>query len=234
MAASKDHKVIDFFSGKPLEDIAQERIIRLAPENDGLCMLYANDKHPNRYFAMRILCWALRWNGDVIAMVPWLDRLLPCPDIHDSLNGSWQGYYDPSIDNIFYDAPLHKIVELETSLAYFEKHLEETDTPEENLLQEVPDHIGTHAMLIDNSNKQVTLTEVISWRLYEDGHTSATLVNPDEVEETPVLPGDDCLYAAEENPNFRYFFQRHIANQIKNEDPEALAAITVLIDDENN
>jgi hypothetical protein len=45
---------------------------------------------------------------------------------------------------------------------------------------------------------------------------------------TPVLPGDDCLYAADKNGDFCYFFQHHIANKLKSQDPDALAAISVL------
>lgn len=224
---SKEHKVIDFFSGKPLQDLAQERIIRLAPENDSLCMLYSNQNNPDHYYAMKILCWALRWNGDVVGLVPWLDQLVSCPDIKDPLNGCWEGYYDAEVDSIFYDAPMHKVVELETSLSYFESHLEED---EEAILQEIPDNIGTHAMLLDDEKKSLTLTEVLSWRLYNNGDIQAMLVEPEKVETTPVLVGDECLYPASENPEFRYFFQHHIANQIKNEDPDAMAAISLLID----
>lgn len=226
--APKEHKVIDFFSGKSLNDLAQEKIIRLAPEHDGLCMLYSNDNNPDRYFAMRILCWGLRWNGDVVGMVPWLNRLVACPEIQDPANGYWEGYYDPDIDHVFYEAPMHKIAELETALAYFETHLEEHQ--KQTVIQEIPDMIGTHAMLVADDEKTLTLTEVVSWQLNADGHTSAMLIDPEKIESTPVLPGDESLYAAETNPQFRYFFQHHIANQIKNEDPDAMAAIALLID----
>jgi hypothetical protein len=47
---------------------------------------------------------------------------------------------------------------------------------------------------------------------------------------TPVLPGDECLYAADKNKDFHYFFQHHIANKLKSNDPEALAAISLLKD----
>lgn len=224
---TKEHKVIDFFSGKPLQDLIQERIIRLSPENDGLCMLYSNDNNPDHYFAMKILCWGLRWNGDVVGMVPWLNKLVACPDIKDPLNGCWEGYYDPEIDNIFYDVPMHKIVELETSVDYFESHLEDDD---DAILQEIPDNIGTHAMLLDRVNKTLILTEVLSWRLDSHGHVSGMLVDDSKVKNTPILVGDEALYPAEDNPLFKYFFQHHIANQIKNEDPDALAAISLLID----
>lgn len=224
---AREHKVIDFFSGRPLSDLAQEKIIRLAPENDGLCMLYTNDSNPERYFAMKILCWGLRWNGDVVGMVPWLNQLVSCPEIQDPVNGCWEGYYDPDIDQVFYDAPMHKVVELETALAYFETHLADY---QHALVQEIPDNIGTHAMLLGDDQKTLTLAEVVSWRLDSEGDISAMLVDPEKMQSTPVLPGDDCLYPAQQNPQFRYFFQHHIANQIKNEDPEAMAAIALLLD----
>lgn len=223
----KEHKVIDFFSGKSFSDLAQEKLIRLAPENDGLCMLYSNDNNPDRYFAMKILCWGLRWNGDVVALVPWLNQLVSCPDIQDPINGCWEGYYDPDIDQVFYDAPMHKVVELETALAYFETHL---DHKPGVTVQEIADNIGTHAMFIEADEKTLTLTEVVSWRLDSDGKVEAMLADQDGITSTPVLPGDPCLYPATDNPQFRYFFQHHIANQIKNEDPEAMAAIALLID----
>ena len=54
------------------------------------------------------------------------------------------------------------------------------------------------------------------------------LIDEEKMVATPVLPGDDCLYPAEQNPDFRYFFQHNIANKIKSQDPEALAAILLL------
>jgi hypothetical protein len=225
MSESK-HKVIDFFSGKPLDDIAQERIIRISPEYDGLSMLYSNENNPDRYYSMKILCWGLRWNGDVVGLVPWLGSLMPCTEIQDPLNGCWEGYYDPDIDNIFYDAPMHKVMELETSLAYFETHLVED---EKTIIQEIPDNIGTHAMLIGEDGKTLLLTEVLSWRLDNSGQLTGMLVDPDKIVNTPVLVGDACLYPANENPQFRYYFQHHIANQIKNGDPEAMEAISLLL-----
>jgi hypothetical protein len=228
----KDRKVIDFFSGKAITDLVQERIIRITPEYDGLSMLYSNENNPDKYFSMKILFWGLRWNGDVVGLVPWLNQLVPCSEIQDPLNGCWEGYYDPDIDSIFYDAPMHKVVELETSLAYFETHLEDDSLDGDEVLQELPDTIGTHAMLLAKDQKKLSLTEVVSWRLYADGSISGMLMDPEKITQTPVLAGDPCLYRAEENPEFRYFFQHHIANQIKSEDPEALQAIALLLADQ--
>lgn len=234
MTEPKDRKVIDFFSGKAINDLVQERIIRITPEYDGLSMLYSNENNTEKYFSMKILFWGLRWNGDVVGLVPWLNQLVPCPEIQDPLNGCWEGYYDPEIDSIFYDAPMHKVVELETSLSYFETHLDESGTDTDKLLQEIPDNIGTHAMLLADDHKKLSLTEVVSWCLYADGSISGMLMDSEKIIETPVLAGDECLYRAEKNPEFRYFFQYHIANQIKNEDPEALNAIAVLLADDDD
>jgi len=62
----------------------------------------------------------------------------------------------------------------------------------------------------------------------QDGTMEAMLIDEDKVINTPVLPGDSCLYAADKSKDFRYFFQHHIANQLKSQDPEAIAAISLL------
>ena len=54
------------------------------------------------------------------------------------------------------------------------------------------------------------------------------LIDDNKVVNTPVLPGDDCLYVADKNTDFKYFFQHHIANQLKSQNPEAMAAIALL------
>jgi hypothetical protein len=56
------------------------------------------------------------------------------------------------------------------------------------------------------------------------------LVDETKMVNTPVLPGDNCLYPADRNKDFRYFFQHHIANKLKSNDPEAMAAISLLKD----
>lgn len=222
--------VVDFFSGKRLSDLNDERFIRLSPELDGLEMLYSNDASHGRLFSLQVLCWGLRANGEVVGIVPWLNQLVPCPDICDPLNGRWEGYYDPGIDDVFEEAPIHKVVELETAAEYYEYDSEEP----EDIIQEIPDTIGTHAILSDDGFHSLTLAEVVSWRLQNDGHIEGMLADYDKVEATPILPGDDCLYTANSNPKFKYFFQHHIANKIKSKDPEALAAISLLVDDEQS
>lgn len=226
-APSVPDNVVDLFSGKSLQALRGEQIIRLAPECDGLSMLYSN-RHtdPNKLYSMKILCWGLRADGSAVGMVPWLNGLIPCPDLDDTATGLWEGYYDPSTENVFFEAPPHKLAELETAAAYFDAGPRNPN----RIVQEIPDTIGTHAMLAGDEDDTLVLTEVLSWRLFNDGTVEAMLIDEQNVEATPVLPGDPCLYTASADPRFRYFFQHHIANQIKSEDPVALAAIAMLFE----
>ncbi|MFL0808817.1 MAG: hypothetical protein K6L76_00230 [Agarilytica sp.] len=222
-----NENVVDLFSGNPYIAQFDKRIIRLSPELDGLEMLYSNEVSGEKYFSLKILAWALCANGDVVGLVPWLDDIIACTDINDPLNGTFEGYYDPGIDELFFDPPIHKIVELETAAEYYDIQCEQ----DSDIVQEVPDTIGTHAVLATDGFKSITLQEVISWRLHHDGSLSGMLIDEEKVESTPVLPGDSCLYPAQSEKDFKYFFQHHIANKIKAEDPEALAAISMLVED---
>lgn len=219
--------VVDFFTGKTFSALHDERFIRLAPELDGLEMLYSNDTSSEKLFSLKILCWGLRANGDVVGLVPWLNDIVPCPELCDPLNGHFEGYYDHGIDEVFFEAPIHKVVELETAADYYEIECEN----EEDVVQEIPDTIGTHAVLATSGQKHLSLVEVVSWRLLHSGSIYGMLTDQSKVVSTPVLPGDDCLYSAQPSDHFRYFFQHQIANKIKAEDPEALAAISLLVDD---
>jgi hypothetical protein len=218
--------VIDLFTRTSFSSIENRRFIRLSPELDGLEMLYANASTPDKLFSLRILFWGLRADGEIVGLIPWMDQLTPCSEIRDELNGTWEGYYDPGIDELFTEPPLHKIIELETAVEYFSFE----DGRDCEILQELPDTIGTHAALSKDGFKTITLKEVVSWRLQQNGQIVGTLIDDDKVNATPVLSGDDCLYPLDEEPSFRYFFQHHIANKIKAKDPEAMAAISLLIE----
>jgi hypothetical protein len=226
--ARNEDNVIDIFSGKPVSNMDEERIIRISPELDGLEMLYSNDASEGKLFSLQILCWGLKGSGEVVGLVPWLNQIMECTKLCDPLNGHWEGFYDPGIDEVFEEPPIHKIVELETAAEYYEYQCENPD----DIIQEVPDTIGTHAILSGDGFQSLTLSEVISWRLFFDGSISGMLADHDKVASTPILPGDSCLYPAQENPKFKYFFQHHIANKIKSRDPDAIAAISMLVDEE--
>ncbi|PCJ33113.1 MAG: hypothetical protein COA99_16045 [Moraxellaceae bacterium] len=217
--------VVDLFSGKPVDEL-HDHVIRISPELDGLEMLYTNDTAINKLYSLKIVCWALKESGETVGMVPWLNKIVPCTEINDPLNGHWEGYRDPNCNDIFYSVPNHKIIELETAAQYYDIESED----EQLVLQEIPDAIGTHAVLTDNGFRSFVLVEVLSWQLMGNGEVHAMLVDEERVKSTPVLPGDPCLYSAQNHPEFRYFFQHRIANKIKEQDPEALAAISMLIE----
>ncbi|UYM17044.1 hypothetical protein [Endozoicomonas euniceicola] len=219
--------VIDLFTRKPLDENASSKIIRLAPETDGMEMLYSNDANPGKLFSMKILCWALRKDGSVDAMVPWLNRLVPARELNDPLNGHWEGYYDSFHETAYFEPPEYKVVELENAASFYNIDSEDPDI----ILQEINDNIGTHAILSEDSFKTVVLVHVTSWRLFNDGRILAMVANEEEVDTTPILAGDDCLYAAQEHENFRYFFHHVIANKIKKGDPDAISAFTQLVDE---
>jgi len=230
MRTAVDHpepqNVIDIFTGKHWTPQENKKIIRLAPEMDGLEMLYTNKLNTEKLFTVKILCWALRANGDVVALVPWLNKIVACEDIDDPLHGRWEGYYDSGIEDVFFAPPTHKAIELATAADYYQY---ECNFPDE-IVQEIPDSIGTHAVLSEDGFQSITLSEVVSWQLRNDGQLIAMLIDEDKVSTTPVLPGDACLYPSTENENFQYFFQHGIANKLKERDPEAIAAIAMLMD----
>lgn len=219
--------VIDLFTRKPVDDKSSSKVIRLAPEQDGLEMLYSNDANPGKLFSMKILCWALRADGSVDAMVPWLNTLVPARELNDPLNGHWEGYYDSFHNAAFFEPPEHKVIELETASDYFTLDTKQADL----VLQEISDNIGTHAIMSEDSFRTVVLVHVTSWRLYNDGRILAMVADEEKIETTPVLPGDECLYAAQDHDNFRYFFHHIIANKIKKGDPDAISAFTKLVED---
>ena len=226
-STEQNDNVIDLFTGRSFLPDSYSRIIRLSPELDGLEMLYSNEASEDKLFSLKILCWALKADGEVVGLVPWLDDIIACTEIQDPLNGAFEGYYDPGIDELFFEPPIHKVVELETAAEYYDYQCDN----DRDIVQEIPDTIGTHAVLSDTGFKSLTLQEVISWRLHNDGTVRGMLINEEKVESTPVLPGDQCLYGAQDDTHFKYFFQHHIANKIKAEDPEALAAISMLVEE---
>ena len=221
----KTDNVIDIFSRQPYSHPKTKKFNRLAPEYDGLEMIYSNESNPTKLFSIKVLCWGLQSDGEVVGLVPWLDKIVPCTQIQDPLNGRWEGYFDPKNDELFYEAPVHKIIELETAFEQYGNF-----EISEGVIQEIPDIIGTHAVLSSDGFKNITLKEVVSWTLLSTGSIECMLIDDSTVSSTPVLPGDKCLYTGSNENGFKYLFQHHIANKIKAGDPEALEAIALLVD----
>ncbi|SHE85864.1 hypothetical protein SAMN02745148_01243 [Modicisalibacter ilicicola DSM 19980] len=204
---------------------AKRRLIRLAPELDGLEMLYHLASDPETLFGMPLLAWGLREDGEVVGLVPWMEALTPCHDLDDSDQGRFVGYRDPETDEIFCSAPEHKVFELEHAAAYFD--YEETHEP--TLLQQLPETLGTHALCLNDDGTPWQLKQVFGWRLYSNGNVEALLVDETRVHSTPVLAGDACLYPGHSRHRVVYFFQRSIANRIRQEDPATLEALACMM-----
>lgn len=196
--------------------------LRLSPEYDGIELLYANDRHPDKLFALKILAWALRGDGSVVALVPWLDRLMAASELADPLNGHWEGFRFAGADHLFTEVPEYKVRELEAAADYFGSTIAAPS------IQEIPDTIGTHVVFSQDDFQSLRLQEVVSWWLDPSGRIQALVPDERLMNRTPVLPGDHCLVPAMEQEGFRYFFQHGIANRIKERDPETLAAIALL------
>ncbi|SDK62922.1 hypothetical protein [Billgrantia gudaonensis] len=204
---------------------AKQRLIRLAPELDGLEMVYQLASDPDAYYGMPIMAWGLREDGDVVGLVPWMEALTPCHRLDDPEQGRFVGYRDPETEELLESAPPHKALELEHAAAYFDYE----ETREVTLIQQLPDTLGTHALCIDDTQGPWQLKQVFGWRLYSDGNIEALLADESRVESTPILPGDDCLYPGRSRHRLVYFFQRRIANRIREQDPTTLEALALMV-----
>ncbi|MFC3282463.1 hypothetical protein [Litchfieldella rifensis] len=205
--------------------LAKRRLVRLAPELDGLEMLYHLAADPETLYGMPLLAWGLREDGEIVGLVPWMEALTPCHQLDDPEYGHFVGYRDPETEEVFHSAPDHKVFELEHAAAYFDYE----DTTEPTLIQQLPDTLGTHALCMDGDDAPWQLKQVFGWRLYSNGEVESLLVDENRVESTPVLAGDACLYPGHSRHQVVYFFQRVIANRIKQEDPATLEALALMV-----
>ena len=186
----------------------QHRILSISPEYEGLCLLYAHHAlSREKLYAVKILGWARLADGQSVTVLPWLNRVHRCIDLNDPESGLAQGYYDPRSSRHFNDTPPHHIAALDAMSQY-------PQSASEAIVQEIPDLIGSHAALLGD-DQQFVLEPVISWQLHNDGKLQAMVADLSLASHSPILSSDKCLYAAQGQANFRYFFQYHIANQIK-------------------
>ena len=204
---------------------ARQRLIRLSPERDNLEMVYSLASTPEPLYGLPILAWGLRENGDVVGLVPWMETLTPCDQLDDAEYGCFIGYRDPETEELLESPPLHKICELEQAAAYFDYE----ETLDTTLIQQLPDTLGTHALCIDDKSQPWQLKQVFGWRLYSDGNVEALLADESLAQSTPILPGDACLYPGHSRHKLIYFFQRSIANRIREQDPQTLEALAMMV-----
>lgn len=204
---------------------ARQRLVRLSPELDNLEMVYSLASDPDSLYGMPLLAWGLRESGEVVGLVPWMETLASCDQLDDPEHGCFIGYRDPEIEELLETPPPHKICELEQAAAYFDYE----DTQVITLIQQLPDTQGTHALCIDDTGQPWQLKQVFGWRLYSDGNVEALLVDETLAQSTPVLPGDACLYPGRSRHRLIYFFQRSIANRIREQDPHTLEALAMMV-----
>jgi len=200
----------------------QNRILRISPEYEGLCLLYAHHAlSRDKLYAVKILAWAQLASGKYVALLPWLTGIARCIDLDNANTGQSQGYYDPARERRFSEIPEHHLAALSAMRNY--------PAPSEgSFIQEFPDLIGSHAALLGDS-MEFELQPVISWRLDSNGDMLAMVADMSQATHFPILVGDPCLFVVQRNPTFRYFFQYHIANQIKAGGEIATRALTQLL-----
>ena len=112
-------RVIDLESMRQRQ-LARRRLVRLAPELDGLEMVYRLDAPPDTLYGMPILAWGMRENGDIVGLVPWMESLTPCEQLDDPDHGHFVGYRDPETEELFDQPPEHKEMELAHAAASVE------------------------------------------------------------------------------------------------------------------
>ncbi|MEQ6918494.1 hypothetical protein [Halomonas aquatica] len=205
--------------------LARRRLVRLSPELDNLEMVYQLASDSDTLYGMPLLAWGLQEDGEVVGLVPWMEALTPCHRLDDTEHGQFIGYRDPETEELFDQPPEHKVLELEHAAAYFD--YEETD--ETTMIQQLPETQGTHALCMDEGDAPWQLKQVFGWRLYSDGAVEALLADERLARTTPILPGDPCLYPGHSQHRVVYFFQRQIANRIRQEDPTTLEALALMV-----
>lgn len=204
----------------------QRKILRLSPEYDGQCLLYKHQAlSSDKLYAIRILCWARLADGRTVALVPWLGGVSRCIDLDNPQTGQASGYYDPKSERCYSAPPEHHVTALN---AILESRPASGKPGTSGTIQEIPDMIGSHAAIL-NEEEEYVLESVVSWQLCENGDMKAMLADPRKITQLPVLAGDPCLYAAQDNVGFRYYFQYHIANQIKNGGAMSTRALNKLL-----
>ena len=252
---TNNHNVINLFTGQTIVSPTQHSIIQICPESSGIKMLYANLDQPERLISVPILCWGMRSDGETVGIVPWVGEITDCTSIDKDFDIRWEGYYQENTETIFSEPPQAVVAQLVTAMRFLTEQPNmaesrsrvkikpstnkdsanndsannEKDNSKKSVRQEIPDLIGTHALILNQDSQSLLLTPVVSWVLDIEGEIHGMLVDEKSVEKTPVIPGDDCLYYAASHPGFCCYFQRDIADQIRLRNPETIAAIEKLL-----
>lgn len=170
--STRSAQVIDLETVRQRQQ-ARKCLVRLAPELDGLEMVYQLAASPDTYYGLPILAWGLREDGNVVGLVPWMESLAACHELDSHESGFFVGYRDPETDEIFELPPDHKYDELNAAASYFEYEA----SSEITLIQQLPDTLGTHALCMNHPNAPWHMKPVYGWRLYSDGSIEAMVAD---------------------------------------------------------
>jgi len=218
---NKLNNVISLSSRQYLNATRAAKIIQILPESSGVKMLYRTDSTSDDYITIPIICWALLEDHSVVGMAPWINKILDCETIAKEFDLAWDGFYDEASNETTKFPPGFAVAML-TTAARFNQNQPDA---KEGIIQEIPDQMGTHAMLIDSVSKSMTLTHVVSWCLDQQGELHGMLADNTKVTKLPIVAGDPCLYPADQEKKFRCYFQRDIAEKIRKRDRSALDAL---------
>lgn len=204
---------------------ASRVLVRLSPETDNLEMVYQVETEPDNFYALPVLAWGLRVDNEVVGLIPWMETLTPCDQLDDEENSVFVGYRDPETQEMLNKPPEHKWHALTAAADYFDYEASNQTA----LIQQIPDHLGTYALCMEPADAPWQMKQVYAWNLYSDGSVDALVADDSQPGMQPILPGDSCLYPSRSRHPRVYFFQRHIANRIIQEDPETLEALALMV-----
>ena len=98
--STRSAQVIDLETVRQRQQ-ARKCLVRLAPELDGLEMVYQLAASPDTYYGLPILAWGLREDGNVVGLVPWMESLAACHELDSHESGFFVGYRSQHVIAIF-------------------------------------------------------------------------------------------------------------------------------------
>ena len=134
----------------------KRNIVRIAPENDGIYMLYSSELDEDTICSLPIACWALLDDMSVIGMVIWIDSVVFVDKMSSNISIKFEGYSDPVTGEISFESPEYKKIELTSAYDFYKN-----DVIEEGYIQIIPDNTYAHSVhVIDNKPKLYRVTDI--------------------------------------------------------------------------
>ena len=211
-----DPNVTGIFSKQVIDVTSSSPITCISPELTGMKMIYQCDED-TRYYALPILCWSILESGRVTGLVAWQDSVCPCDRVKLAYGGKWVGYQSMNSKTLELEAPEPKQAELQTM------------TQQANASQQllIPDIIGTHALLLADSEGGYDLRPIVGWRL-ADGEMTGLFHSHYEQRSKPLIE-QHTMAANTPGTGFLYYFHYAIAKRVHAKEPTAMANMRALV-----